>query len=125
MKVNEAIKKVQRNLSPELLQGRWKQQAHPLQGYCYVAAEALYHLLGDEWKPVYARYEDEKGRATHWWLENRTTKQIADPTREQFEPNQPPYDKGVGCAFLTQQPSRRAQIILDRIENETKARQKN
>lgn len=116
--VTKAIKQVQRNLTPDLLRGRWKIQTHPLEGHCYVAAEALWHLLGRvDWKPVFSAYEDEGGRATHWWLVHRTTGVIADPTKEQYEPEQPPYHLGKGCGFQSQQPSKRAQKVLDGIAN--------
>jgi len=113
-----AIAAVQQNLTPDLLRGRWRKQtksAHPLEGHCYVAAEALFHLLGFQWKPMCAVYEDEGGKATHWWLVNRFTGEIADPTREQYLPDSPPYHLGKGCGFLTRTPSKRAQIVLKRI----------
>jgi len=118
MKVNRAIRLVQQNLTPDLLQGRWKQQTHPLEGHCYIAAEALWHLLGKtEWRSVCASYIDEGGKATHWWLVHKITGEIADPTKEQYLPEQPPYHLGKNCAFLTQQPSKRAQKVLNRIWN--------
>jgi hypothetical protein len=122
MSPDKAIRLIQKNLSPDLLQGRWKKQSHPLQGYCYVGAEALWHLLGKvDWKPMCATYSDSGGRATHWWLEHRRTKVVKDPTVEQFEGN-PPYHLGRGAMFLTQQPSKRAQTVLDRINHATKTR---
>lgn len=122
MTVKKAISLVQKNLTPDLLQGRWKHRqpnAHPLEGHCYIAAEALWHLLGPkDWKPMCASYEDEYGKATHWWLVKRSnTNIIADPTKEQYEPDNPPYHIGKGSGFLTTKPSKRAQIVLNRINN--------
>jgi hypothetical protein len=115
MKVRDAIRKVQQSLSPELLVGRWKNQSHPLEGHCYVAAEALWHLLGPKkWKAVCASYVDEGGKATHWWLVHKDTGEIADPTKEQYEPGQPPYHLGKGTGFLTRLPSKRAKVVLKR-----------
>ena len=112
----ELIKKIQKVLTPDLLVGRWKRQSNPLEGHCYVAAEALWHLLGKkDWKPICASYKDEGGKATHWWLVNRHTGEIADPTKEQYLPDQPPYHLGKGSGFLTKHPSRRAQIVIDRV----------
>jgi hypothetical protein len=121
MTVPQAIKAVQDNLSPDLLVGRWKVQTHPLEGHCYIAAEALHHVLGpSEWTPVRATYKDEGGRATHWWLRHKKTGEIADPTREQYGEDTPPYHLGVGSGFLTKKPSKRAQKVLDRIKKSTK-----
>jgi hypothetical protein len=113
--VNEAIKKVQQSLTPDLLVGRWKTQTHPLEGHCYVAAEALWYLLGrTKWKPVCASYIDDGGKATHWWLVHRKTGEIADPTKEQYHPEVPPYHLGKGSGFLTVKPSKRAQVVINR-----------
>lgn len=116
MSAKKLIPRVQRALSADLLVGRWKHQSHPLEGHCYVAAEALWHLLGrTDWKPCCASYQDEGGRATHWWLVHRRTGQIADPTREQYGAEQPPYHLGKGSGFLTSQPSKRAQVVINRV----------
>ena len=116
MTTRAIIKKVQKFLTPDLLRGRWKLQSHPLEGHCYVAAEALWYLLGkDNWKPMCASYQDELGKATHWWLVHKKTNKIADPTREQYLPDVPPYHLGKGSGFLTNTPSKRAQIVMDRV----------
>lgn len=108
---------IQQQLSPDLLKGRWTEQTHPLQGHCYVAAEALWHMLGRKgWTPVRASYTDGKGKATHWWLRNDKTRKILDPTAAQYAPNQPPYALGVGSGFLTKQPSKRAQELIKRVK---------
>lgn len=108
------IKNIQENLTPDLLKGRWRNQNHPLQGHCYVAAEALWHLLDKTiWRPVCASYVDSQGKATHWWLINIVTNEIADPTREQF--SQPPYHLGRRTGFLTLQPSARTKKLLEKI----------
>ena len=111
------IKKVQKYLTPDLLRGRWREQSNPLEGHCYVAAEALYHALPDKqnWKPICASYNDEIGKCTHWWLQNKKTGEILDPTKEQYYPDSPPYYLGRGSGFLTKFPSKRAQFILNSI----------
>ena len=77
MNTAKAVRLIQSALTPDLLKGRWKQQTHPLSGYCYVASEALWHLLGKtDWKPVCATYTDKGGRATHWWLVNKKTGKV-------------------------------------------------
>lgn len=110
------IEWVQKPLTPDLLKGRWKKQSHPLEGHCYVAAESLWWLLGCvDWTPYCASYQDEGGKATHWWLVNKQTRKIADPTKEQYLPDEPPYHLGRGNGFLTKKPCKRAQIVVERV----------
>jgi len=121
MDLNTAVSLVQTNLSPDLRKKRWQGETHPLGGLCYVGAEALYHLLGDpNWIPQCARYTDDKGKSTYWWLKNKLTGEISDPTAEQF-PYPFPYETGRGTGFLTKHPSKRAKLVLERI-NAAKAR---
>jgi hypothetical protein len=119
-KIYKLVKQVQENLTPDLLKPKWKNKPvlRPFEGYCYVASEALYHLLNDRtWIPQTAPYKDEFVKASHWWLKNKVTGEIVDPTRKQFL-NPFPYHLGRGTGFMTKKPSKRAQKVLDRI-NET------
>jgi hypothetical protein len=114
----EIIKLVQDNLTPDLLVGRWVKQEHPLEGHCYIGAEALYHLIDKEnYDVYYAVYNDEGGRATHWWLQNKNTGEILDPTKEQYThfDLKPPYMLKRRGMFLTKQPSARAKIVVDKV----------
>ncbi len=112
------IKKIQKNLSSDLLKGKWKIQSSPLEGHCYIATEALYHILNNnEWTPMCASYSDESGKCTHWWLMNKITHEILDPTKEQYLPDEPPYHLGRGNGFLTKLPSKRAKILIGRVIN--------
>lgn len=81
-------------------------------GNCYVATEALYHILGgvhSPWRPQVMRF---KGN-THWFLKHKETCQVLDPSRLQFEgEEQPDYSQGRGCGFLTRQPSKRARSLI-------------
>ncbi len=114
--MKKLIRKIQSSLTPDLLSKDWKNQSSPLEGHCYVAAEALWHLLGKEnWKPMRAPYLRKGKKATHWWLVNRKSGKIADPTKEQFLPDNPPYHLGKGNGFLTKNPSRRAKVVIDRV----------
>ena len=85
-----------------------KSNSHPLAGLCYVLSEAFYHMHPQfKLKPMVARHRGQ----THWWLESPDGK-IIDITKEQFD--RPfPYHLGHGCGFLTKQPSKRAQAIID------------
>lgn len=113
----ERIKKV---LTPDLLKPgyRWMHDPeNPTAGHCYIAAEALWHLLGgmtSRWRPMYAKEPDGM---THWWLVHQNTGVIADPTRDQytFVGEEPPYHLGKRVGFLTKTPSRRASQIMERL----------
>lgn len=113
------IELIQAALSPDLLKAKYRhlQDIHFTGGHCYHAAEALWHLLGgksSDWQPCVYREEDG---ITHWWLQNKVTGDIADPTKEQYNTDILPYNrgKGKGCGFLTATPSKSAQTILNRI----------
>jgi hypothetical protein len=112
------IEKIVNSLSPDLLEPRWRKRVkpgdHPTTGHCYIAAEALYHYWGKArgYKPKVISFGHG---ITHWYLENPVTGRIADPSSAQFGCERIPYEQGRFCAFLTIKPSRRAQIILDRI----------
>jgi len=44
--MTDPIKKIQAALTPDLLKAQYRGSDIPYYGHCYVAAEALYHLLG-------------------------------------------------------------------------------
>ena len=119
--ISDMIDLVQKSLTDDLLRGRWKNKddnSHHTDGHCYVAAEALWHLLGiDKYQSYVASYIDKGGKATHWWLRNKITGEYADPTKEQYlHINEvPPYHIGKRAAFLTKLPSKRAKIVIDRV----------
>ena len=109
------VRKVQRSLSDDLLKpGQKGRGKGPLAGHCYVAAQALWHLLGAErsgWSPV----SHTRHGVTHWWLENDQGRRL-DPTGAQF-PDGFPYERGTRRGFLTGgTPSKRAQVVIDRVK---------
>lgn len=86
-------------------------------GNCYVACEALYHLLGGaaaHLVPMTVRHEGE----VHWYLAVRDLSHAhgarvrLDPTASQFK-TPPPYHKGRGRGFLTKRPSKRARKLME------------
>ncbi len=95
-----------------------KYDDHYTFGLCYAASEALFHLsdkgISDmpHYKPCVGRIGDN----THWWLTDRKTGAIEDITATQFKSiklrNQF-YKAGRGSGFLTKQPSKAAQILID------------
>jgi hypothetical protein len=81
-------------------------------GNCYATCEALYHLLGGKqagFKPMRMRHEGD----SHWFLRHESGL-ILDPTASQFK-SLPDYQRAVGCGFLTKQPSKRAQLLMDKM----------
>lgn len=111
-------------LTPDLLNPKWKKLnhgGHPLKGHCYVAAEASFHLLGGAAKG-YSSFvlnhrafpEGLKQGETHWFIKNRLTREVVDPTAAQFSAKIP-YGRGIACGFLTKRPSLRTQKLLTRM----------
>jgi len=92
---------------------------NPMAGHCYVASEALYHLLGGKesgWYPMRMRMPDG---IVHWWLAN-SDGDVLDPTHDQFD-NHPNYTDGRSGGFLTREPSKRAQELINRVKHDTMA----
>lgn len=101
-------------LTPALLKPKYRHLAagkHKTFGHCYVATEALYHMLGGAvsgYVPQVIRHEG----GTHWYLKHRLTGRILDLTRKQFATSVP-YDRGRGAGFLTKEPSKRARAVIE------------
>ena len=110
------IQKIQTALTPDLLKPEYRRRwnpDNPMYGHCYVASEVLYHMLGGSesgWNPWHGR--DENG-VVHWWLQRRYVR--LDPTADQYQDRDPPYENGRRGAFLTKAPSKRARIVMERI----------
>jgi hypothetical protein len=113
------VKQVQKALTPDLIdQSRCKPRrgASPLECHCYHAAEAVYHLAGAKKSglvPVHGKFRG----GTHWWLEDRKSGRVVDPTAAQL-PSDYPYD-GRRAGFLTRDPSKRARIVMQRVQEST------
>jgi len=105
---------VQAVLTPELLrEGTYTPTDRSrLEGHCYHAAEAVYHLAGGKaagLTPVVGKL----GGGTHWWLE-QADGSVVDPTAAQL-PDGYAY-QGRRCGFLTRQPSKRARTVIERVQ---------
>lgn len=106
-------------LSPDLLKKEYREEnaTNPMFGHCYVASEAIKHLVSPELTPYYGK--DDRG-ITHWWLHDEKDHMRIDPTCAQYYSQKcpPPYHNGKRASFLTNDPSKRACIVMDRfIEN--------
>jgi hypothetical protein len=107
---------VRRALSPELLHEPYRSRVQaggcdPMTGHCYVASEALFHLLGGKragWTPMFVRHEGEP----HWFLRGPKG-QMVDITSSQFR-TPVPYETAKAKGFLTLEPSARARAVIER-----------
>jgi hypothetical protein len=103
------IRKLQSVVTPELIQKRYR-GSRPLSGACYIVSEALYHLWGKASGYAPATIALENG--THWFLVKGNV--IVDPTVSQFD-YIPTYTNFHHRTFLTKQPSKRAQVLINRV----------
>jgi hypothetical protein len=117
--VEELIAKIRSALTPDLLKPSYQEEnaGNPMFGHCYVATEALFHLLPDRKNYCACRGRDDRG-IVHWWLVNRTTNEIYDVTADQYLSKglDPPYARGKRSGFLTNDPSKRCRMLLDRVQ---------
>lgn len=106
---------IRAELTDDLLAPRYRAVTGraPTTGHCYAASEATYHLVGGKaagWTPMRIRHEGEP----HWYLRGPDGRYL-DPTEDQFT-TPVPHASGIGCGFLTAAPSRRARILIERVE---------
>lgn len=105
---------IQKNLTDDLRRAKYRGHPNKLHGHCYVASEALYHLLkkrGISSHPCCLRVDGD----IHWYLVVGET--YVDPTSGQFI-KLPDWSKGKRKGFLTKHPSKRATILIDKVEKE-------
>ena len=99
-------------------------------GNCYVASEALYHILGGpkgDWQPKRLKI----GSETHWFLQHRYLRIRIDASRLQFSVKERrkletyfgegSYDSAKGSGFLTKRPSKRAKKLIKELTWQTTA----
>lgn len=121
VRIQRIFDAVRANLTPDLLQAQYQGGAHPLSGHCFVATQALYHLL-DGKRTGWERAHVKVGADTHWFLRHKKTGVVLDPTAEQF-PERPDYDKAVARPgpvgppdYDPEKPTQRAQALIDRVK---------
>ena len=96
--INIVIKKIQDNLSPDLLKSRKKLMypsdllTNKFYGHCYHSTQALYYLIDTD-RLVPMSGEDYRGEK-HWWLQDED--KIYDATVNQYldKKQKPPYNEG-------------------------------
>lgn len=112
----QVIQKIKLNLTNDLRLPKYRKNKNYLAGHCYVASEALYHLMQEE--PIEYDFVPHCMKVvndTHWFLKNWRGK-VIDITADQFD-KPLDYTKSRGRAFLTKQPSKRAKILIERVKN--------
>jgi hypothetical protein len=110
----DILEKIKNNLSDDLRKPQYQGHPNIYWGHCYIATEVLYYLWGKQrgYKPQVLKLDNG---GTHWFL--RKGCHIVDPTQKQFD-MPVDYSKGKGCGFLTKMPSKRAVILLNRMNHE-------
>lgn len=122
--LNELIDKIKKSLTPELLKPQYREHnaSNPMFGHCYVATEAFYHLTKDSHPGRFSIFhgKDDEG-IVHWWLHDNKNIRLVDITADQYYSvgKKPPYENSRRGAFLTSEPSKRAVIVMKRVNDET------
>jgi hypothetical protein len=113
---NKAFSLVRQCLSDDLRREEYQGEPNEFRGHCYVASEALYHLMDKRrgFKP----HTVQIGGETHWFLMIPGKINVLDPTFDQFDSPLPwcLYQDSRGRGFLTKKPSRRARILIARVK---------
>ena len=119
--ITQLINTIKSYLVPNLLKSEYREQnkSNPMYGHCYVATEALYHLLGEyrlneTFKPFQAKDENN---ISHWWLQNDVN-EIIDITSDQYTSvgRLPPYINGRPRQFMFPSPSKRSRNVIESVK---------
>lgn len=114
----QAVKSIRSALTRDLLNAEYRaiQEAggHPMAGHCFVASEALWHLMGGKGSGFVSHVGRVNGK-THWWVVGPDGR-VFDPTFDQFpEPVDYAAGKGTGFGVPGGGPSKRARELLRRV----------
>jgi hypothetical protein len=121
--LSELIDRIKDKLTPDLLKPQYREQNanNPMFGHCYVATEAFYHLTKDDHPGRFSIYhgKDDEG-IVHWWLHDNKNTKLVDITADQYYSigKTPPYEKSRRGSFLTNDPSKRAVIVMKRVRKD-------
>lgn len=106
---NRLTQSIVSHLDPAWLSAPYRTQwspDNPTAGFCSVAAEAAYFLLGGPRQGWMALVAPDPAGGTHWWLERQTARGLErfDPTADQYvrQGKVPPYEAGRPCPFMGQ-----------------------
>lgn len=114
--ISTLIDLISNNLTDDLLKNKYKslKNKNKYTGHCYVATETLYYLLDDSKKNDYTPARLKINEETHWFLVEKKTNKIFDITKDQFN-FEIDYTQMKKCWFLTNHPSKRTLILINRI----------
>lgn len=118
--LQELVSKIQDSLTPDLLKKPYRERnaTNPMFGHCYVATEAMYHMTKEKYPGRFTIFhgKDDEG-IVHWWLHDNEQIKILDITADQYYSagKVPPYVKGRRGSFLTNDPSKRAVTLMNRV----------
>ena len=116
--VTKLTQLIANSLSPKLLKPEYRQinANNPMYGHCYVATEAMHHLLKTfeltgTFKPFQAK---DSNNISHWWLQNDDG-EILDITAAQYTSvgKTPPYASGKARVFMFPSPSKRSKKVIE------------
>jgi len=122
LSISLVISKIRKNLTPDLLKGRWETSPDDgVSGQCYVASEAFYWIIGKElgFKPHVLSHKDcpellREGE-THWFL-MKDKHVVLDITADQFKGNIPYHlGKPNGMMNHPEGGSKRAQVLIKKV----------
>ena len=120
MTVTKLTQLIAQSLSPKLLKPEYRQTNanNPMYGHCYVATEALHHLLQkfsltNTFRPFQAK---DDNNISHWWLQNDDG-DVLDITAAQYTSvgKTPPYDRGKARMFMYPSPSKRSRKVIEAV----------
>jgi len=79
----------------------YAQEGNPNRGKCYIASIALLKFLGGKDSGYQLYKGNDESEVPHYWVVNRNTGRILDPTRDQYEIMQcdPPYENGHAIGY--------------------------
>lgn len=124
LRMNEKlIAAIQKNLTPDLINNKFwlaRNKLNPMAGHCYIASEAYFHLAGETVGPCVLKVNLGTKKfpewSTHWFLETPMGV-VIDITAAQFK-RKLEYSLAKRCGFLTKGPSKRAQVLIERVKHE-------
>jgi hypothetical protein len=114
-RIESVVERVRAALSDDLLKPEYRRREGrgATSGHCYVASEAIYHLIGKDQGLVPFQLEHEGD--SHWFLADVQRRHVVDATADQFA-TLVPYAQGRRRSFLHPSPSRRARELIARVE---------
>ena len=85
-------------------------------GFCYLVSLLIYHIDGKSMKWMFKTITDElfvKENGSHYFLQNKKTKEILDLTADQFTGVEIPYEKskGIPIRFVNKNVRNYAKIL--------------